>query len=132
MFKMKTYLPRCARVLALLFFALSAFSQSSISLTGTVSSDAEGAMEGVLVKAKQVGSTITVTVVSDEHGRYAFPADNLKPGQYVLTIRATGYDAPPSTVTLGTGTAKADLKLGKVETFALANQLTPAEWQNSV
>lgn len=122
----------CAGAIAVLFFALSAFSQSSMSLTGAVSSDAEGAMEGVLVKAKQVGSTITVTVVSDEHGRYAFPADKLKPGQYVLTVRATGYDTAPANVTLGTGAATADLKLSKVDTFAHANQLMVAEWQNSV
>jgi virginiamycin B lyase len=132
MFKMKTNLRMCVGAIAVLFFALSAFSQSSTSLTGTVSSGAEGAMEGVLVKAKQAGSTITVTVVSDEHGRYAFPADKLRPGQYVLTTRATGYDAPPATVTVGPGVANFDLKLSKVDTFVHANQLMVAEWQNSV
>ena len=36
-------------------------------------------MEGVLVSAKKPGSTITVTVVSDESGAYAFPAGRLGP-----------------------------------------------------
>ena len=35
-----------------------------------------------LVSAKKAGSTITVTVVSDAKGAYAFPADRLAPGSY--------------------------------------------------
>jgi virginiamycin B lyase len=100
----------------------------SIALTGAVSSDAEGPMEGVIVKAKRVGGTITISVVTDEHGRYAFPSDRLKPGEYVLAVRARGYDIPKSAVTVADKTATADLKLNKVGTFALAEQLTPAEW----
>ena len=66
---------------------------------GVVSSAEEGPMEGVLVGAKKVGSTITTTVVSDEHGRYRFPASKLTPGQYALRIRAVGYDlASPGTL----------------------------------
>jgi len=49
-------------------------------------------MEGVLVSAKRVGSTITVTVVSDQQGRYSFPEARLEPGRYALRIRAVGYD----------------------------------------
>ena len=43
------------------------------ALTGQVTSTEEGPMEGVLVSAKKAGSTITITVVSDEQGRYSFP-----------------------------------------------------------
>src|SRR5580692_9274393 len=69
----------------------------SIALSGVVSSAEEGPMEGVLVGAKKAGSTITVTVVSDEHGQYRFPASKLAPGHYALRIRAVGYDlASPS------------------------------------
>jgi virginiamycin B lyase len=100
-----------------------------IALSGVVSSDAEGPMEGVLVKAKRVGGTITITVVSDDQGRYAFPADRLKPGDYALAVRARGYDAPKTTVTVADKTTTADLKLNKVgNAFALAEQLSPAEW----
>src|ERR1700674_961571 len=101
----------------------------SIALTGIVSSDAEGPMEGVLVKAKRVGGTTTITVVSDDHGRYAFPTDRLKPGDYALAVRARGYDVPKTTVTVADKTTTADLKLTKVTAaFALADQLSPAEW----
>src|SRR5437762_3446077 len=79
-------------------------SSPSIALTGRVSSVPEGPMEGVLVGAKKAGSTITVTVVSDAHGRYRFPSSKLSPGQYTLRIRAVGYDLEsPTTVDVGTG-----------------------------
>src|ERR1700686_1085078 len=61
-------------------------------LAGRVSSDAEGAMEGVLVRAKGEGKTISITVVTDHEGRYSFPAKRLTPGKYNIDIRAVGYD----------------------------------------
>jgi virginiamycin B lyase len=130
--RIRTVLLACAAILAILFPAIRASSQSAASLSGTVSSDAEGPMEGVLVRAKQVSGTITITVVSDEHGHYAFPAAKLQPGAYKLTMRATGYDAPAVDVTVGASTTNLDLKLSKVDTYALADQLVPAEWQMSV
>ena len=83
------------------------------ALGGKVMSDREGPMEGVLVSAKKPGSTITVTVVSDANGAYAFPADRLTPGNYQLKVRATGYALDGAgTVELAAGrTAVADLKL---------------------
>src|SRR5262249_33791218 len=42
-------------------------------LTGKITSDREGPMEGVLVSARKSGATIAVTVVSDARGDYAFP-----------------------------------------------------------
>jgi len=82
-----------------------AASQNSrnAALTGVVKSDAEGPMEGVLVSAKLSGGTITVTVISDTKGRYAFPAGSLKPGKYNLAIRAVGYDAPASGLVASVG-----------------------------
>jgi streptogramin lyase len=103
-------------------------AQSALALTGTVSSQEEGAMEGVLVSAKREGSTITTTVVTDDKGSYSFPADRLAPGKYTISIRAVGYTltGPKSAeVTAGTAT-KADLKLGKARN--IVPQLSNAEW----
>src|SRR5512133_1785964 len=76
----------------LLISAAPAVAQAtSPSLSGKITSDREGPMEGVLVSAKKPGATITVTVVSDAKGDYAFPADRLGSGRYELTIRAAGY-----------------------------------------
>ena len=89
-------------------------------------------MEGVLVSAKKAGSTITVTVVSDQDGRYSFPASKLEPGQYALRIRAIGYDLDnPKSIDVAAGRDHdADLKLRKTED--LAAQMSNAEWIDSI
>src|SRR5471030_571359 len=71
--------------------ALRAQQPATVALSGRVSSIAEGPMEGVDVTARQAGSTMTVTVLTDQHGDYRFPASHLAPGTYALSIRAVGY-----------------------------------------
>ena len=112
--------------------SVHAAADGAAALTGLVSSSEEGPMEGVLVSAKKTGSTIAVTVVSDEKGRYAFPANRLDPGQYALSIRAVGYDlSGPGAATITAGKpATADLKLTKAANPA--SQLTNTEWINSM
>src|SRR5262249_45628786 len=102
------------------------------ALSGTVSSDRDGAMEGVLVSAHRDGSTITVTVVSDQKGEYVFPAARLAPGPYRLSIRATGYAlaSAPSVDITDEKPARADLRL--TDAPVMADQLTNAEWMDSV
>jgi virginiamycin B lyase len=96
------------------------------ALTGLVMSVEEGRMEGVLVSAKKAGSSISITVVSDEQGRYRFPQAKLEPGAYALAIRAVGYDLDgPSRVEVAQGSS-ADLKLRKAKDIAA--QLSNAEW----
>ena len=69
-----------------------AAAQNGSAITGTVTSPT-GALEGVLVTAKKDGAKIAITVVTDEKGRYSFPANRLEPGKYNLKIRATGFFA---------------------------------------
>jgi len=107
-------------------------AQAQGLLSGQVSSPEEGPMEGVLVSAKRADSTITTTVVSDKSGRYSFPAGRLAPGQYILRIRAVGYELDgkvSADVAADQGTS-VDLKLRK--TRNLPGQLTNAEWLDSV
>ena len=68
------------------------WAQGQAALTGTVSSEAEGNMEGVVVTAKRPGSIVEVSVTTDAQGRYVFPENRLDPGEYALSIRAVGYD----------------------------------------
>src|SRR5205823_2545815 len=89
---------RCVLFLALAFAAvvvspsrihpLHAQAGDAMALTGLVSSAEEGPMEGVLVSARKINSTVpttvTTTVVTDKEGRYRFPASRLEPGQYAL------------------------------------------------
>ena len=107
-------------------------AQADVALAGQVSSAEEGMMEGVVVSARKDASTISVSVVTDAQGRFAFPAARLEPGHYTLKARAAGYeldavkavDVPPD------GQAKADIKLKKARN--LSAQLTNAEWMSSM
>jgi Carboxypeptidase regulatory-like domain len=94
---------------------------AAAALTGQVTSDAEGAMEGVVVTAHQDGSIVSISVTSDKTGHYAFPADRLQPGRYTLAIRAVGYDlaAPAAADIAPEDPVVANLKL--VPTKNLAN-----------
>ena len=51
-------------------------------------------MEGVIVRAKRLESTITVSVVSNKDGEYRFPKSRMPAGSYELSIRASGYALP--------------------------------------
>ena len=89
-------------------------------------------MEGVLVRAKGIGRTVSVTVVTDRNGEYSFPAARLTPQTYNLDIRAVGYELanPVSVEVAPRKTARADLKLAKAKD--LSAQLTSAEWLLSI
>jgi len=113
------------------FWMKSAARKISVDLTGQVTSKDEGPMEGVLVSAKKTGATLTVTVITDEQGRYSFPTGRLDPGHYDLRVRADGFDLNrTASVDISAGKpATANLKLRK--TSDLATQLSNAEWMAS-
>ena len=112
--------------------AQTVWAQGQAALTGTVSSEAEGNMEGVVVTAKRPGSIVEVSVTTDAQGRYIFPENRLDPGEYKISIRAVGYDigAPTKAKVEPEKTATADIKLKKAKN--LASQLTNAEWMMSI
>jgi virginiamycin B lyase len=103
-----------------------------VALTGGVTSQEEGAMEGVVVSAKKNGSTITVSVVSDGQGVYSFPANRLEPGHYSLKIRAVGYDLVGVATVDVVEHKAATIDLALRKTKNIAPQLTNAEWMLSV
>ena len=121
---------------ATLFYAganmVGAQTSPSPALTGLVSSQEEGPMEGVLISAKRTGSSVTITVVSYAQGRYSFPLNRLEPGQYSLRIRAIGYvlDKPGQAEVVAQKTSQLDLKL--VKTQDLSRQLSNGEWLMSM
>src|SRR5438105_5162820 len=106
-------------------------AEGQAALTGIVSSEAEGKMEGVVVTARRAKSIVQVSVTTDADGRYSFPRNRLEPGEYTLSIRAAGYDldSPAKAIVNGKG-ASADIKLKKTKN--LAGQLTNAEWMMSI
>jgi virginiamycin B lyase len=104
---------------------------TTAALVGHVSSQEEGAMEGVIVSAKRTGAAMRFSVATDAKGMYSFPRTKLEPGEYTVTMRAIGYEIDPAKVQVpAQGTATADLKVQK--TKDLAAQLTNAEWLMSM
>src|SRR5579862_832037 len=111
---------------------LRAEVQTAPALSGQVTSAEEGPMEGVVVSAKKDGSTISVSVVTNAAGHFAFPAARLEPGHYALKARAAGYalesdaaaDVAPGQET------KTEIKLAKEKN--LPAHLTNAEWLMSI
>ena len=125
-FKMSLLLSAAAFVTA---GASNAFAAPA-PLEGKVTSAKESVMEGVLVTAKKDGSNVSLTVVSDDKGHYAFPAGRLEPGHYRISIRAAGYILDgPRTIDVTPNGATADVRLN--ETTNLAPQLTNADWLRS-
>lgn len=129
----------CALILPFVLVVCALFSKpsqgqgaSASALTGRVTSQEEGSMEGVLVSAKRAGSTVTVTVVSDAQGKYSFPQNRLEAGEYSIRVRAVGFDLDdPGTVKVNAqSSASVDLKLHK--TKDLSRQLSNGEWLMSM
>jgi len=105
------------------------------ALTGSVTSDAEGKMEGVLVIAQKEGSRVLTSVVSDAQGRYRFPRTHLEAGNYKIMIRAAGYVIPDGSASVSVGpsrTAELNLHLRQATTDQLAHQLTNTDWWTSI
>jgi streptogramin lyase len=104
------------------------------ALTGKVTSQEEGAMEGVLVSAKRAGSTMTITVVSNAEGQFSFPRDRMEPGKYSLGIRAVGYEIPTPVSAQVEVQARqtASFNVNMVKTKNLESQLSNGEWLLSV
>jgi streptogramin lyase len=130
-------IPQLFRIFHAIILALAAVGGSggllsaqrpASALTGRVTSEKEGPMEGVLVTARKDGSSISVTIATDASGTYSFLPSRLEPGRYTLRIRAVGYDlgSPGAVTVAANSTAHLDLNL--VPTKDLAAQLTNAEW----
>src|SRR5260221_13773553 len=91
-------------------------AEGDAALTGIVSSEAEGKMEGVVVTARRAKSIVQVSVSTDADGRYRFPRNRLQPGEYTLDTRAVGYDIDsPSKAMVNGKAATADIKLKKTK-----------------
>lgn len=115
---------------AVLVLATNAMAQQS-PLSGQITAPGEGAMEGVVVSAKKDGGIVTISVISDDKGRFSFPSGRLDPGKYAISVRATGYELDGArTLEIGAAGVTQDIKLKK--TRNLAAQLTNSEWMQSI
>jgi outer membrane receptor protein involved in Fe transport len=72
-----------------LLLAVSAFGQTSASLSGTVHDPQGGAVAGAKVSLKDTGGTTQLDTTTNSEGFYIFPI--LQPGTYTVTIEASGF-----------------------------------------
>ena len=116
-----------AALAVLLALAIAPAQAQQAALAGQVTSAEEGAMEGVIVSAKRDGSHITVSVISNDQGRFSFPAGAAGAWRLQLATRAVGYDLEgPKTATVAAGTtATVDLKLRKTRNLSASSSPMP-------
>src|SRR5215510_12387710 len=86
----------------LLVFAVASLAQEGInaSLGGTVSDPSGALIPGVGVKAKNVGTGVVSTGITNESGTYRFPS--LQPGSYEVTAALPGFQTQTFKLSLGT------------------------------
>ena len=74
----------------------ASWAQRAPALKGEVRSAEEGAMGGVTVTAIRDKSTISVTAITDDQGRYSFPAAQLGSGASGRIVARTGLRMMPT------------------------------------
>ena len=72
-----------------LLLAVSAFAQTSASLSGTVHDPQGGAVAGAKVTLKDAGGTTQLETTTNSEGFYTFPI--IQPATYTVTIEAAGF-----------------------------------------
>src|SRR6266478_2553029 len=80
-------------------------------LTGSITSASGQKLEGVLVSAKNEGSTITTSVYTDQNGAYFFPA--MADGKYDVWAQTLGFKTAKGAVDLN-ATKHQDLQLAAI------------------
>src|ERR1700693_3556540 len=83
------------------------------TVAGTVSGPDGAPFRAAFVQARNAKTKITVSVLSDNQGRYR--AENLQAGDYRISIRAPGFKADPKSglAVAADGDATQDFKLQK-------------------
>src|SRR5688572_20958793 len=96
-------------VVVIAISAASAFPQSSTELRGRITDERNANIAGAHVRLRsRSGGELSTT--TDDNGTYAFT--NLAAGDYVLEVRASGFSAFASRVTIHRGqTVTNDLRL---------------------
>jgi hypothetical protein len=113
-------------ILGLLLLATTGLAQEGINatLSGTVSDPTGALIPGVEVTAKNVGTGVTSTTLTNESGTYRFPS--LQPGSYEASARLTGFATQTFRLSLGTSQDIRQNFTLQVGTVAQAVEVTAA------
>jgi Carboxypeptidase regulatory-like domain/TonB dependent receptor len=88
-------------LMALLFAAVPASGQFTASIQGSVSDPSGAAVAQAKVNLENVATHVTATTTSDTDGSYRFIS--LAPGNYKVSVEASGFARTETTITLETG-----------------------------
>ncbi len=103
--------------------AVSADNSPGPNLWGTVRSADGKSLGGASVSARASGSTITVSVYTDEHGDFYFP--RLDAGAYVVWAQGVGFETTRAQVTVDHGTHRM-FRLNRLVDYS--EQLRGSDW----
>lgn len=97
-------------ILVLFFFPATMFAQNAASLQGTIGDELGAKVPGAEVRLRSRAGSL-VSTRSDQNGKFEF--DNLKPGEYLIEVKANGFaDATSTEIRLEKGkTESIDLRL---------------------
>ncbi len=93
------------------------------NLWGTVHAVDGKALSGASVSARNIGSTITTSVYTDEHGDYFFP--RLGAGVYTVWAQRIGFDTSPAQVHVDQGSRQL-FRLNPLKDYS--EQLRGSDW----
>jgi streptogramin lyase len=98
-------------------------------LAGTVRSMDATAMDGVVISARALESSVTTSVFTDERGEYVFPP--LETGRYDVWAQAVGYETARAQIAIdATPQARHAFTLTTIKD--VTPQLTGSEWINAL
>jgi len=78
-----------AALLVLFAFGAANSQESRGSLTGKITDQNGAVLPGATVVIKNIETNVTATIITNDEGSYTFPL--LQPGNYSLTVTATGF-----------------------------------------
>ena len=113
--KVTKYLPKCYVIFMAMFMAVQAAGQSIVTgdAVGTVTDPSGAVVSGATVTMTGSDTGATQSVVTGANGFYRFPL--LKPGQYSLTVKQTGFKSTSQRILVSIGqitTSNVKLELG--------------------
>src|SRR5262245_33478109 len=88
---MRSFTWFAAGVAGAIILALTTDAAPAATIPGTVTGPDKAGFRGAFVQARNTKTRITVSVLSDPHGRYSI--ENLPAGEYRIGIKAPGYKA---------------------------------------
>lgn len=108
-----------AALLLALALAVSAYAQTSASLSGTVQDPQGNAVAGAKVSLTNTAGTTQLDTTTNSEGFYTFPV--IQPGNYTVTIEASGFKKSATSGIVVNASDKQSIGVTKLEVGDISN-----------